>query len=222
MEKRRILFGVYDTASDGLLTLTAYKLSAPKTKDNRISVPGMDGTLNASTSLTGGEPIYYDRTLTASFETSEGSRLERKARLDAMVNLLDGRTMDIVLPDDAEHIVRGDVHVEIAYNDNAHAKVNVSATVFPWRLRKEPTTVTLALTSEYQTLTLSNERRRVVPTIKVTEDTTLLWGDDTYAISAGTHRLLNIQLAQGENQLQAKLTSAAAGTITVTYQEASL
>lgn len=40
MEKRKIIFGNYDTALDGLWTLTGWSLSEPAYKSNFVAVPG--------------------------------------------------------------------------------------------------------------------------------------------------------------------------------------
>lgn len=61
----------------------------------------------------------------------------------------------------------------------------------------------------------------MIPTITVAQDTTLLWGGSTIAMSAGTHRRADIRLQGGANILKAKVPSGT-GSITVEYQEASL
>ena len=73
MVKRRIIFNDYDSVVDGRLTLTGWQLSDPVYKANFVSVPGRDGDLDLTTALTDGEPRYNNRTLTATFESSEGT-----------------------------------------------------------------------------------------------------------------------------------------------------
>lgn len=203
----------------GLVLLADLVISAAKLKKNRVSVPGMDGTLNLSYTPQG-EPTYEDRPVSFTlFKAVPDDELE--ALRSEIANMWHGREVSVEFPLDENHYFYGEIQFGDISGYNT-GRIPIGMTVSPWKLKKNVTTVSLNLTGEYQALTLPNERRRVVPTITVTEDTTLLWADGTYAISAGTHRLLDIQLAQGSNTLQAKLTSAAAGTITVTYQEASL
>jgi len=127
MEKRKIIFGTYDTAVDGLWTLAAWSLSSAQHVTNYVAVPGRDGSLDLSTAITDGEPRYNDRTLTATFESSEGDRLEREGRINVMTNWLDGWRMNIELPDDPDHYITGRLHIQKDYNDPAHAAVTVTA-----------------------------------------------------------------------------------------------
>lgn len=221
MNKRRIVFGTYDTAADGLLTLTGWTLSAPVYQSNMVEVPGRDGSLDLSTALTDGEPRYQSRTLTATFETSEGTRLERKERLDTMLNWLDGWRMDIYLPDDDTHYITGRVSVAVDYNDLAHAAVTVTAVCDPWRYAKNETVVTLTAGTEAQTASIVNAgRRSQAPKLTVESDSqvTLVYGSYTWALSSGAYILPDLILQQGSNAL----TYSGEGTVEIRYREAVL
>lgn len=219
---RKLIIGTYDTSADGW-TLAALEMSEPLYRSNMITVPGRSGALDYSAAPAGGDPPYDPRSLTASLELSAGTHDQRETVISTVTNALDGRVLSIVIPDDAAHYVTGRVHVKREYNDLAHAAVTITATCDPWRCKNAVTTVTRDdLTANYKTLTLTNERRSVVPSITVTEETTLLWGTATYTIAAGTYKLPDIVLTQGSNTLKAKLTTAASGSITIEYQEASL
>lgn len=221
MIKRKIIFGTYDTAADGLLTLTGWELSAPEYQSNMVEVPGRDGSLDLSTALTDGEPRYKSRTLTATFETSEGTRLERKSRLDTMVNRLDGRRMDIQLPDDDTRYITGRVHVAVAYNDPAHGAVTVTAVCDPWRYSKAEAAVTLTAGAEAQTTSLVNAgRRSQAPTLTVDSASrvTLVSGSHTWTLSSGVYILPDFILQQGSNPL----TYSGEGTVEIRYREAIL
>lgn len=221
MTKRKIIFGTYDTAAQ-LLTLTGWELSAPVYQSNLVEVPGRDGPLDLSTALTDGEPRYEGRTLTARFETSEGTRLERKARFDTMVNWLDGWRMDIVLPDDDTHYITGRVSVAVEYNDPAHGAVTVTAVCDPWRYSNTETVVTRSAGTEAQTVTLVNSgRKSLLPTLTVSgtdADVTLVYGTYTWALSAGVYVLPDLVLRQGSNAL----TYSGTGSIRLAYREAVL
>lgn len=144
MEKRKIVFGTYDTAAKGW-TLTGWKLSDAVQKTHFIDKPGGDGSWNFSTILTQGIPRYSNRQLAAFFECSEGDRLSREALIREMVNTLDGMEVDIYLPDDPYHHARGLLHVAREYNDMAHARVSVTATCEPWKHANEETVYTLTV-----------------------------------------------------------------------------
>lgn len=222
MEKRKIIFGSYDTAIDGLWTLSSWTLTDPEYQSNLVTVPGRDGPLDLSTALTDGDPRYGGRTLSAVLESSEGSRLERKARIDTMVNWLDGWRMNIVLPDDADHYITGRVRVVRDYNDLAHAAVTVTAVCDPWRYNNNETAVALTAAAETQQAVLANGgRRTVVPvlTIEGTDAAVLLaFGSASWALGAGTYQLPDLVVSPGG----ATVTYSGTGTLSFVYREASL
>ena len=221
MEKRRIIFGTYDTATAGRWTLTEWALSQPALKESYVTVPGHDGDLDLSTVLTDGEPRYGNRSLTATFESSEDTREVREDVIREMMNELDGLRMDIVLPDDPQHFVTGRVRVERLYNDLAHASVRVTATCDPWRYSTIETVIGLAATSAWQSVLLYNRgRRSVVPTITVPEGGTLTieYGTATLSVSKGTHAWPTLYLTRGTHALRYMGT----GVAMLTYREAVL
>ena len=217
---RSMTFGPYHTHADGRWTLTGWELSAAEYKQNLVEVPGRSELLDLSTSLTDGEPTYGSRVLTATFESSEGSRLAREARISQMINALDGYRLDIVLPDDAEHYITGRVSVRRVYNDEAHASVQVTAICEPWRYAKDETVVTLQATETEQEATLINRGRLgVVPLLTITEGEVLLvYGAASWALGVGTYALPDIYLTYGEHVV--KFTGT--GAFNFTYREAIL
>ena len=222
MEKRKIIFGTYDTAQDGLWTLTGWSLSEPSYKSNFVAVPGRDGDLDLSTALTDGAPRYSNRTLTATFECSEGTRLEREDTINTMVNWLDGWRMDITLPDDDDHYITGRVHVKREYNDLVHAAVTVTATCDPWRYSDRDMVVKLTATEAVQTAVLTNSGRKTVVPLLVIEgegaSINLTFGTASWRLGAGAYQLPDLVLDQGS----ATLTYSGTGTLTFTYREAVL
>ena len=216
---RHIILGDYNTATN-LWALSAWGLSDPAYKDNFVAIPGRSGDLDLSTALTDGEPVYNNRIMTAALESSVGSRLDRKARIDSMINLLDGRQMQITLPDDDTHYVYGRVHVALKYNAPAHSGVTVTANCEPWRYAKALTTQTITATSTATEYTLTNVgRRTAVPTF-VVAGANVIVAQGTYskALSAGTYILPDITVPTGG----AAITVSGSGTLTASYREASL
>lgn len=224
MQKRKIIVGTYDTALEGLWTLTAWAFSKAEANEEYANVPGFSGPLDLSTALTDGEPYYGSREFEATLESSEGSRLEREARINQMINKLDGWRFNIILPDDALHYITGRVRVERLYNTPAHASVQISATCDPWRYNNSETVVGLAATTTEQTVSLiNNGRLSVVPKIKVVGGSaTLKFTSNgqarTWNLSAGEYILADIYLKTGASPL----TYSGTATITLTYREAVL
>lgn len=221
MKKRGLIIGEYDTVVTGQWLLTSLNLSPAPQVTNYVNIPGRrKGPLDMSTALTDGDPVYGSRTLTATFESSDGTRAERESRIQTMINWLDGWRLDIKLPDDTAHYITGRVHVERLYNDLAHASVRVTAVCEPWRYNNDETEVVLVATETPKTATLPNQGRlAVVPLIAVTEAEVLLQVDGySWALGVGTYALPDLLLASGGKVV----TYSGKGTLIFTYREAVL
>lgn len=219
MEKRRIVFGDYNTAHHGW-TLAAWVLSAPEQKTLYIDKPNGDGAWDLSTAQTDGVMRYKNRSLTATLECSEGTRKERETIIRQMINQLDGAVVEIKLPDDDHHHLVGRLHVVREYNDLAHAAVSVAAVCEPWKYADAETIVTVAATSTKQRITLYNGGRRVVvPTISTAEGSVLLeCGDASLAVSSGAYQWPSLVLTPGATAL----TVSGSGVVAFKYREAVL
>lgn len=219
---RSIKFGEYDTAANGLWTLASWTLSEPEYQSNLVSVPGRDGPLDLSTALTGGEPRYNGRTLTATLESSEGTRAARETRIGTMINALDGYRMNIYLPDDSTHYLTGRVRVVRQYNDLAHAAVQVTAVCDPWLYSTTERTIALTAGETEQTATLPNAgRRTVVPLVTITGDDAsvlLAIGSNSWSLGAGAYQLPALRVPAGG----ASLTYSGSGSVSIKYREAVL
>jgi hypothetical protein len=222
MEKRKIIFGSYDTARDGLWTLTGWSLSAALYRENYVTIPGRDGDLDLSAALTDGEPRYGSRTLTATFESSEGTRLERENIINTMINWLDGWRMNIVLPDDPDHYVTGRVRVQRDYNDPAHAAVTVTAVCDPWKYLNRETTTLLIAGPTTEMATLPNYgRKTVVPVLTISgEGANVLLAVDgaSWALGPGVYQLPDLTVPQGGKVVNYSGT----GELSFVYREAQL
>ena len=219
MNKRSIDIGGYNTAAEGW-TLSALSFSDPVHDQVLIKIPGSSVTLDMSTVLSDGEPTYSTRTLTATLECSEGTRRDRLALVSDMINRLDGRRVDIVLPDDPNRYVTGRVAVKTRYNDLAHASVSISATCDPWRYSDTETVVSLVGASTQKTKTLTNGgRKAVVPAIQVEGgEVSLGFGENTWTLSVGSYVLPDIYLTPGNHSVTYKGT----GTAVLTWREGIL
>ena len=131
MTPRHITIGGRPTSADGW-TLCEWKLSAPSYRRSTLTLPGTDGDLDLSDTLTG-RVIYNSRTFTARLELSEGTRRSRDALISKYLNTFDGTEQQIMLPDDRSHFITGRLSISVQYSDHAHACINVSAACDPWR-----------------------------------------------------------------------------------------
>lgn len=221
-KKRTLILGTYNTARDGLWTLTKLELSDPDYQSKFQEVPGRDGPLDMSTALTDGEPRYGSRTLTATLETSEGTRLERQARIGKMINALDGWRKDIRHPDYPMHYLTGRIQIKMDYNDVAHAAVTVTAICDPWLYSLVERKYTITAKSADQVLALTNSgRKTVVPQVTVTgvnASFLIKHGGRSLAMGEGTYTLPDLLLGPGDTLI----TYSGSGTAQISYREAVL
>lgn len=225
MKKRTIVFGKYDTALYGW-TLAALQLTDPEYQAHFQEVVGRDGPLDFSTVLSDGEPRYGSRTLTATLETSEGTRAERRARISKIINTLDGLRWDIRHPDHPAHYLSGRVQVKEDYNDLAHASVTVTAICDPWLYALTERVCEFPYTLEETLVTLVNKGRRVlVPKIVVNAGGEnsfffLHYDGTTQALNPGTYTLPYLLLKPGETVIG--YSSVNGCTAQISYREAVL
>ena len=218
----KVFFDGKDTYTEYGLLLASKSISLPEVRTNMIDVPGRDGLLDASEVLTG-EVTYKNRTITLKLtgvDTVSGKKWP--ATISDFCNKVHGKRVKVTFPEDTTHYYSGRCSVGKVGLVKMMQTIPVTVDCDPWKYKNAKTTVSRTdLSTAYKQLSLPNERRPVIPTITVAQDTTLLWGSSTINISEGDHILPAIRLAAGSNTLKAKVASGT-GSITVTYQEASL
>ena len=204
------------------LLLASKTISAPSVRTNMIVVPGRDGAIDATDALTG-EPTYDTRIISISlFGIKSISGKEWPVSVSDFCNAFHGKKVKVYFPEDSAHYYSGRLSVGEIKLDGGRQLLPVEIICDPWKYKNEKTTVSRSdLGTAYKQLSLPNESRPVIPTITVAQDTVLLWGDNTININAGDHILPDIRLSAGSNILKAKVASGT-GSISVTYQEASL
>lgn len=190
--------------------------AAPKL--NLIEIPGADGSKDLS-DQPAGRVVFSDRKITWTFALYPG--YDWDATHSKVSGALNGARCRITLDTDPGYYYLGRVNVSKHKIDGLLRRITVEAACHPYKLKQQRTEVTAALGAEYTAVDLPNGRMPVVPTIIVTADTTLKFGGNTYAVSAGTHKLLGIELQEGDNTLEAKVSDGT-GAITVLYQEGAL
>lgn len=213
-----IIDGVNTLAEYGLALGADLEVPAPQLRENRVTIPGRDGTLNLSYALTG-YPIYEDRILAGSLAKTEDDISLEPLRTE-LLTAYQGKTVEVILPTDLTHAYRG-VFQFAGVSGYNRGVLKWTLTAEPYRLKLEDTEVEESLTTTEKTITLTNEGRPVIPEIVVTAQTAVTFGSGTYTLAAGTHHVADICLREGDNTLTAK-TLSGTGTITFTYREGVL
>ena len=187
-------------------------------KLNLIEIPGADGAVDL-TEQPGGRVVYKTRKITWTFALYPGENWDAKHR--QVSNALNGRRCNITLDTDPEYYYQGRLTVKKHNVSGLLRQIVVEAVCQPYKLRQLPTSVSQGLATTYKTMLLRNDRKPVIPTIVLTAPATIRWNGNTYSLNTGTHRVLDIELQEGENLLEV-LAPGGSGRCTITYQEGSL
>lgn len=219
LKLRGVQFGDYHTADDWNLIMHEKTVSPPVPKTNYVSVPGRDGDLDLTESLSG-IVNYQNRKAHYMFLLTDGSQLDRVELINEIVGVLHGQRMQIIDTDDyPEYYMTGRLTVTGVTNTNAFGTITIEADCFPWRYAINNMTRTVTVSSSDGTVpvVMSNNGYKIVtPTITVTGTVKLTYGSTTQSLSAGTYQFPGFRLSPGVTTVQV----SGSGSITFTYQEA--
>lgn len=208
-----ISFGRIHSYYDLNLVLSNVNIPPASVKTNFVDIPGGNGTVDLTEAL--GEAKFNDRECTFTFTAFPSDDFEEKKQ--EISNLLNGKRCKIIVDKDPDYYWDGRCSInEYASDKNIH-QVVVGAIVAPYKLKHAVTKV-IVPAGERVVKTLQNARMTVVPTITNTANATIVFNGNTYEIEAGVHRILNIELVSGKNQVM--VTSTA--DVEFTYQEGDL
>jgi hypothetical protein len=215
MNLRAIRFGDYLTSDDGLI-LHEKNVAPAVPKTTYIPVPGRDGDLDLTEAS--GAVHYQDRQAAFTFLLTDGTHEDRVALVTKIMGLVHGQKLRIVDEDDyPDWYMIGRCKVEEVQYYAAYAELHISAVCEPWRygIRKQTKAVTVSDGSE--TLLVSNRGFRVVcPTLTVTGQITVDYGEGSAELDTGTYMITDLKLKAGLNTLAVSGT----GSLTVSFQEA--
>lgn len=195
------------------LVLSEVKIPPAIPKTKFVDIPGGDGSVDLTETL--GEPRFKVREATFTFSVLPTDDFEQKKT--EFSNQFNGRRCRIVLDKDPDYYWVGRCSVNAYQEEKKIRKIVVRVTLDPYKYKNEQTTVTVPAGTDVA-VTLQNDRKTVVPTITCTAETTIQWHGSTHTLNAGTHRILELALTEGENPLTVTSSSA----VTITYQEGAL
>lgn len=195
------------------LVLSEVDIPPAAVKTNYVDIPGGDGSVDLTEAL--GEVKYKDRECTFTFTAFPQDDFEDKKR--EVSNLLNGKRCELIVDKDPDYYWTGRCAINEYQSDKNIHKIVVGATVAPYKMRIKETVVTVPA-GEAVVAVLSNSRKTVVPTIFNTDDATIIFGDTTYNLKAGTHTILDFELVAGDNQV----TVTSIGSVKFTYREGDL
>ena len=212
-----VFFDGMASFSDWGLYLTSLTIDAPKPKEIYVEIPNGDGALDLTEALTG-EVHYESRPFEAVFAIKPETYSADLVRW--LIGYLNGKQRTIRTKEEPGYYLIGRCAITLK-NDGVLAVLTIKATCQPWKFKNDLTAINATIgASGTTTLNLTNERKRVIPTITASAAVTIAFNGKTISVNAGTQRLTNIALIYGNNLLT--ITGAEGTTVLFEYQEGAL
>ena len=209
-----VTFGSKHSFTDYGLILKSKIIGAATVKTKKVDIEGGHGSLDYTAFF--GEPKYNNRPLTLNFESKERTA-DFVSTYSVIQNDLHGQVFDIILDEDPDFHYVGRLSVGDYSTANKIPALTITGDCEPYKLKNTITTVSQAV-SGTATITLSNMRKKVVPTITTDAEMTIVFGGRSTTASAGTFTIPTLELSEGDNIV----TVSGTGNITFKYTEGGL
>lgn len=232
---RGVQFGEKHSYVNWNLMLTSKKIGLPEPKKETIDIPGSDGELDFTESLTG-DVKYSNRTLEFTFFADVSYKMWY-VLLSEITNYLHGQRLKIILDDDRNFYYIGRAEVDQFNTDRIIGQIVIKCDVEPYKYDLtsseedwlwDPFSFEDGIINETNNIEINGEkeviiygrRKKVVPTLKVTSENgiSVIFNSHEYNLSSGTQKALDIQISEGKNVLKFK----GKGRVSIGYRGGSL
>lgn len=190
----------------------------PRPQTNTIIVPVRNSPIRYTEAL--GRVSYQPRTFDITLSML-GTRDKFNQMSEQIVNRFAGRLVNVILSEEPALYHVGTLEITPGYDPLTHKgqlAIN-SSDADAYRYHTEET---VAVQNGNGTAVLINDFMPAVPTITVTEETTMKWQVETdrfiKTVSVGTWTFPELELSQGENEIEVVTD----GTVTFRYREGRL
>lgn len=201
----------------GWLRETVY-FPTPQAQSNTITVPGRNSPIRFAEAL--GRVAYQPRSFDMTFSML-GDRADFDQLVSAAVNQFSGKLCQVIVSDRPGLYAVGTLGASLSCDPKA-GKGTLTLSCEDGDAYLYHLVETVVSVTGDGTATLENDYMPVVPTVTVTEETTLRWAVDGESfhktVSAGTWEIPELELRHGENTVS--FTSE--GTTTFAYREGRL
>lgn len=200
---------------DWNIVLVKADVPLPEPKLTTVDVMGADGVIDLSEILTG-EIKYNNRKVKLTFELMDDEMYADT--ITEISNYLHGKKVTFTLTNDDEFYYSGRATINIWECSRRKGKIVISVDCEPYKMEVEETVITIPLKDTQTSYKITNLRKTVCPTFGVSNTATVVFGDKTTTLLAGTHQIVDVQLADGENTIAVR----GEGTLKITYRRGAL
>lgn len=231
-----VQIGEKHTYKDWNLILTSTDIDFPDPKTETVDIPGADGELDFSEVLTG-DISYKNRTISFEFEMIDRFA-NWKNKISEISNYLHGKKFKIILDEDSSFYYFGRVTVNNFKSNKSTGTITIEADVEPYKCDIyasnedwlwDTFNFETGIINETKELQVNGElevviygrRKKVVPKITCNSPENqmqVIFKGETYNLSNGTQKILNIEICEGKNILK----FIGNGTISIEYRGGSL
>ena len=210
-----IRFGTKWAHTDYGLIVAPYAIPMPEPQTNFVEIPGRDGALDLSEAF--GTVRYSDRVIKLTLYT----RAPFDTLISAFAAEVHGRRMNVIFDRDPTFYYDARITIEDVERHWGYCELTLECRAKPYKLEQFETAITVLPTSN-ATVTLTNTRMPVVPTITVSAEMSLAFtiSDKHYSVTlpAGTHTVPSLVLSEGDTEIGITGT----GSATFTYRKGAL
>ena len=210
-----IRFGMKWAHADYGLTVAPYAIPMPEPQTNFVDIPGRDGALDLSEAF--GSIRYADRVIELT--------LYARASFDALVSTfaadVHGRRMNVIFDRDPTFYYDARITIEDVERHWGYCELSLECRAKPYKLEQFETAITI-LPAGSATVTLTNTRMPIVPSITVSAEMALAFTIDgkdySVTLPAGTHTVPSLVLMEGDTEIGITGT----GSATFAYRKGAL
>lgn len=202
---------------DLFLTKDGVSIPPAQPKTEYIDLAGADGSFDLTEAFGGVK--FHDRSCKFTFAVNPASEMTFEEKKTQVSNALNGKQCKITLDKDSDYYYFGRCTVNEHLQDRRILQIVVTATVRPYKMKKNKTIALFALSSTEKTVNIRNSRKNVVPKITCSADNVNISYESLITtLNAGTHEILDFQLKHGDNLFKV----SGSGTLKFEYQEGDL
>ena len=222
------------SCKDWNLAFGSYTISSPESKTYTVDIPGMDGVLDLSESLTG-DIQYKNRKITLNFSIIS-SLFKQPVDFSKIYNCLHGRTVKLIFDNDPSFYWIGRLSVSTYQEAYLLGSISIECDIEPYKYERyssiEPWlwdtfNFEQDIIREYKDLQISGKlelnipgrRKTIYPVFTASTEMKVTFNNVSYTIPANKSiQLLDVGLKEGDNILIIEGN----GTITIDYRGGSL
>lgn len=210
-----IRFGTKWAHADYGLIVAPYAIPMPEPQTNFVEIPGRDGALDLSEAF--GSVRYADRVI----ELTLYARAPFDTLVSAFAADMHGRRMNVIFDRDPTYYYDARFIIEDVERHWGYCELSLKCRAKPYKREQFETAITV-LPAGTATVTLTNTRMPVVPSITVSAEMALAFKIDgkNYSVTlpTGTHTVPSLVLMEGDTRIDITGT----GRVTFTYRKGAL